>query len=377
MRVLTEERGRLVLRPRADRNAVGRWMVGAGLVGAAALGLAAWLFAPAVLFLAFTPLFITLYGLYLARAGQLIVVEPGNRRVLVGGRTLAFDTLAAVMLTSRVRTLHTHDAIQVLRWWRVGLLRREDCPETAGALDAVGSGTGGAAARRLAEARRDALAEKALALLEHIDEAQVRQVAERLAAAVERPLIDAGGDEIAVRSPADLARPLAERLPMQPTDPPGTPPPEMAGEEAGAHLRLRWTVVRSAKTVGTALATAVVLGGGAAAALLLPLSPWGRVACVLPGLALPLLAPALSRREVHELEVDADRVRYRTPEGETTFDVSGLRDLRVEDTPAPGLHLIGDGRVVRCAMVPAQAAWARRRLTAFLARSAPQARRVG
>jgi hypothetical protein len=151
-----EEADRVVLRPLADRNRVGRRMVVLGLVMGGAVAALAWKYHPQMLFLAFTPGFVVLYGLAMAIAGRNVVVDGRKRLVHApGARPLPFGEVAAVRLASRVQVLRAPSARQEIRWWRLELQPR-----------------GG----------------DAVTLLELVDRDRVRRAGERVASLLERPL---------------------------------------------------------------------------------------------------------------------------------------------------------------------------------------------
>ncbi len=151
-----EEADRVVLLPAIDRNRVGRRMALLGLVMCGGVAAAAWKLYPQMVFLAFTPGFVVLYGLALAFAGRDVVVDGRKRVVRVpGARPLPFDDVDALRLASRVQVVRVRSARQEIRWWRLELRPR------------------GAAA---------------VTLLELVDEARVRRAGERVARQIGRSL---------------------------------------------------------------------------------------------------------------------------------------------------------------------------------------------
>jgi len=318
-----------------------------------------------------------------------VTVDPGAGQVtFAGGRVVAFADLAAVHLSSYVHVQRSQNGSTESVRYQLQLAHSQADPEATeqlralrAALDeAVASGEVGFGEADADEVRTELqrlgplLTGMAEVVADHGDELGMWRAAERLAEAMDLPLLDFAGQELLMRSPAELDIPLTRRLhasEKQPEDP-GPAPEGLEVSTEPESLEVDWKVteVLSLVLILLALSTFIVLAicvftGDVPPGVLMGLTA-GVVATALP--AMILMATAPSRK----LWVSVEGVRFKPGRArEATIPLGALEAVRVSTELDNRVVFLSDDAFIRATFkTEEQARWVGAAATRIIARLA-------
>ncbi len=322
-------------------------------------------------------------GAVMLWTGRPVLLDRRRRLLcLRGGHTIAFNDIAACILVFRPLKIR----YSPVDYYELRLLLR-DGGEVVRRLNRLGSFVAGRVGGRLfssleerdryrvaLERLQRPCAGAGLMLTSSGDAPRIRMATVRIARELDVPVLDDTGDEPRFDVPETLALPLPHRLALHQAasrDDLGTEPEkEVSVEEGPGRLFLGWgRPMRRAP-----MCILVLVLAGLLAFLIRERYFVAAVAVfVVLGLFLTLLLDFWGKGR-QTLEFDGERIRHEASFPWRRITECSLADLDLVQVAArqqrTGLRLLGRFPLIFCPMSVEQARWMRRRVEAFLARTA-------
>ncbi len=361
----------------------GRWMLGVGAL--CAVGATIPLFyEPQAWPLWIVPGVLLPIGLIFSQLGFTTTVSTASSRVQLRDGSRPFDAFVAVLVSSGIRTVASEHGNSQVREWTVGLVSAEIDDDATQQLEAIREAIDGT--EELADEARAKMLEELARWQSTLERTEVRvtatsdehdawRIGERLAKAMELPMVDFSGAEPIERTPQQLDLSLAERLRGADAvpEPVGPAPLGMTVDSATSRLVLRWTFSWDGALVFVFVVLAAAIGAGLWLGVTMSWIAGGPMIAMfsLFGVLMVLLGRGRGRNELEISDGVLHHITHFPWTKRVSMPLAKLEHIRQQTEPQAFVSLVSDARLVRLLVDAERGRWLVHKLEHWLVTEGP------